>query len=75
MKSPKWFSDTRFAAYAYRVFHNFLDDYQTVRGVLENIAAGEEKADMAQDILKQIRTVDLLAKMMLLCHRYQELGY
>ena len=35
MKAPNWFSDTRFAAYAYRVFFNFLENYGIVRGVLE----------------------------------------
>ena len=76
LKAPKWFSDTRFAAYAYRVFYHFLENYGILRGVLETTAAGDDKktSDEAENLLRQIRTLDFLVKTMLLCNHYQELG-
>ena len=47
--------DTRFAIYAFQVLNNFLDNYQIVKGVLENIGA-KDKTYMTKDILKRIRT-------------------
>ena len=56
------FSETRFAAYAYRVF-NFLENYAVVWHVLETIASSDEPcAKEAYNLLRCIRTLDSVGK-------------
>jgi len=41
-KVPVCFSETRFEAYAHRVFNNFLEKYTVVSCVLETIASSDK---------------------------------
>ena len=77
LKAPQWFSDTRFAAYAYTVFNNlnFMMNYKVVRSVLEDVAASNDKrAKEADDLLRRIRKVDFVAKALILVDYYRHLG-
>ena len=75
LKSPLWFSDTRFAAFAYTVFKNFLDNYAVTRSVLEDVAASADaRAVDADQLIQRMRTVDFVAKLLLCVDYYQSLA-
>ena len=65
LKAPTWFSETRFASYAHKVFKNFSDNYDTVRCVLDNIAASDNRqAKDANDLLRRIRALEFVVKLL-----------
>ena len=75
LKAPTWFSETRFASYAHNVFKNFSDNYGTVRRVLDNIAASDNRqAKDADDLLRRIRTLEFVVKLLLCVDFYRALG-
>ncbi len=75
MKAPLWFSDTRFAAFAHMVFNNFINNYEIVRRVLEDIAASNTpRAKEADDLLRRINKVDFVGKTLILIDYYKHLS-
>lgn len=58
-KAPRWFSETRFAAYAHGVFGNFVENYHVIRQVLEQVAASDDQRapDMC-NLLRRVRRLD-----------------
>ena len=75
-RAPVSFSETRFAAYAHRVFKSFLENYAVVRQVLETIASsGEPSAKEADNFLWRITTLDCVVKVLVCVDMYRyELG-
>ncbi len=70
-----WFSETRFATYAYTVFRNFLNNYGVVRRVLEDVAASNDSnAQEADNLLRRIRSMDFLGKLLICTDFYREMG-
>ena len=75
LKAPTWFSETRFASYAHNVFKKFSKNYGTVRRVLDNIAASDNRqAKDADDLLHRIRTLKFVVKVLLCVDFYCALG-
>ncbi|KAJ8041006.1 hypothetical protein HOLleu_15484 [Holothuria leucospilota] len=74
LKAPLWFSETRFAAFAYTVFQNFVDNYKVIRSVLEDIAAtDDQRANEACSLLRRIRKLDFIGKLLLCVDYYRVL--
>ena len=70
------FSDTRFAAYTYRVFVGFMKDSPFIIISLERRALGSDKksAEEAKRLLKKIANVFFLGNLAGLCDLYKMIG-
>lgn len=74
-KAPLWFSETRFAAYAHTVFANFINNYEVVRQVLEEVAeSDDQRATDACSLLRRIRSIDFVVKLLICCDFYSITG-
>ena len=83
-RPPRFFSDTRFANYSYKVFLSFLENFGAIVRVLaEMIEKGQatgasarerEKADKAAGLLSKILNLKFLLQLAIVCDVYKHFG-
>ena len=83
-RAPRFFSDTRFPNYSYRVFYSFIENYPAIVKVLAEIQeAGQkqgasqrvkDKADIAAGFQSRILNIKFLLQLALICDIYYHFG-